>query len=142
MLAHSTIFYWHQPFTQGLASASPKPKSMRPVPASTETMMNMIGTMLEDDNSLLQRQIVTFFGILQTTVKKIILSLFFPAISLPVYTFAFMHVRMGVLFALLCWFFHRWCNKLWATCCFFYFFDSWQSRLVMGLVSLLKTQPL
>ncbi len=49
---------------------------------------------------------------------------------------------MGILFALSGWFFHRWFNKLWATCCFFYFFNSRGSRLVTGLVSRLKTQPL
>ncbi len=74
------------------------------------------------------------------TKKKIILSLFlFPAISIRVYAYAFMwNVCKGVPFALSGWFFYRWCNKLWATCCFFSFFDSRCSRLVTGLVSLLK----
>ncbi len=40
------------------------------------------------------------------------------------------------------WFFHRWCNKLWATYWFFYFCDLWCSRLITGLISLLKTQSL
>ncbi len=61
--AFSTIFRWHQQFTQGRASASPKPKSGRLVAASTEAM-------LADDNSLSQQQIA-LVGILQTTVKKI-----------------------------------------------------------------------
>ncbi len=102
-------------------------------------MVNTIDTVLVDDDSLSQRQIA-FVGISQTTVKKIILSLFFPAISVRVYAYVFTrNVRKGIL--LLGWFLHRLCNKLWATCCFFYFFDSRHSRLVMGLVSLLKTQP-
>ncbi len=80
-----------------------------------------IGTMLVDDDSLLQQQIA-LIGISQTTVKKIILSLFFPAISVGVYIYAFRrNIRTGVLLALLDWFFHRWCNKLWATCRFFTF---------------------
>ncbi len=70
-LARSTIFYWHQQFMQGRASASPKLKSGRLVASSTETMMNMIGTMLVADDSLSQRQIA-LVGISQTTVKKII----------------------------------------------------------------------
>ncbi len=45
-LALSTIFYWHQQFTQGRASASLKPKSGRLVVTSTETTVNTIGTML------------------------------------------------------------------------------------------------
>ncbi len=81
MLARSIIFHWHQQFTQGRAFVSPKPKSGRPVAASTETTVNTIGRMLTDDDSLLQRQIV-LVGISQTTVKKIILSLFFSAISI------------------------------------------------------------
>ncbi len=52
--------------------------------ASTETMVNTIGTMLADDDSLSQWQIA-LVGISQTTVKKIIPSLFFPAISVGVY---------------------------------------------------------
>ncbi len=71
-----------------------------------------------------------------------IASVKFPAaqISVGVYAYAFTrNIRTGVLFALSGWFFHRWCNKLWATCCFFYFFDSRCSRLVTGLISLLKT---
>ncbi len=141
-LACSTIFHWHQQFTQVRASASPKPKSGRPVATSTETTVNTIGTMLADDDSLSQRQIA-LVRILQTTVKNIILSLFFPAISVRVYIYTFMrNIRTGILFALLAWFFHRWYNKLWATCCFFYFFDSRPSKLVTGLVPLLKTQPL
>ncbi len=60
-----------------------------------------------------------------------------------VYAYTFTrNVPTGVLFALSGWFSHKWCNKLWATCCFFYFFDSRRSRLLTGLVSLLKTQPL
>ncbi len=62
--------------------------------------------------------------------------------SIWVYAYAFMrNVHTGVLFLLSGWFFHRWCNKLWATCCLFYFFDSRCSRLVKGLISLFKTQP-
>ncbi len=103
--------------------------------------VNMIGMILVDDDSLLQWQIA-LVGIPQTTIKKIILSLFFSAISIRVYAYAFMrNVHTGILFALSSWFLHRWCNKLWATCCFFYFFDLWRSRLVTGLVSLPKTQP-
>ncbi len=68
--------------------------------ASAETTVNTIGTILADDDFLLQRQIA-LIGILQTTVKKIILSLFFPAISTGVYAYDFMrNVHMGVLFAL------------------------------------------
>ncbi len=66
---------------RGLASASPNPKSGRLVVASTETMKNTIGTMVADDDSLSQRQIA-LVGISQTSAKKIILSLFFPAISI------------------------------------------------------------
>ncbi len=70
-------------------------------------------------------------------------SLFFTAISIGVYAYAFTgNVPMGVLLALAGRFFYRWCNQLWVTCCFFYFFDLRRSRLVKGLVSLLKTQPL
>ncbi len=87
-LARGTIFHWHQQFTQGQASASPKLKNMRPVAASTETTVNTIGMALVDDDSVLQRSIV-LVGILQTTVKKIILSLFFPAISIEVNAYAF-----------------------------------------------------
>ncbi len=80
-----------------------------------------IPLVLADNDSLLQRQIA-LIGILQTTMKKIILSLFFPAISVGAYAYSFMqNVRTGVLFALSSWFFHRWCNKLWAICCFFTF---------------------
>ncbi len=57
-LAHSTIFHWHQQFTQGQASASLKPKSGRLVAATTETPVNTIGTMLADDDFSSQRQIV------------------------------------------------------------------------------------
>ncbi len=112
-LAHGTIFHWHQQFMQGRASASPKPKSGRLVVTSAETEVNTISTMLADDDSLSQRQIAPF-GISQTTVKKIILSLFFPAISIGC----------------------RRCNKLWATCYFVYFFNSYHSRLVTGLMFL------
>ncbi len=56
-LARSTIFNWHQQFTQGRASASPKPKSGRPVAASTKTTVNTISTMLAEDDSLSQWQI-------------------------------------------------------------------------------------
>ncbi len=45
-LTRSTIFHWHQQFTQGRASASPKPKSGRLVAASTETTVNTISMML------------------------------------------------------------------------------------------------
>ncbi len=100
MLACSTIFHWHQEFTQGRASASLKSKSGRPVAASTETTVNTISTMLADDDSLLQRQIA-LVGILQTMVKKIILSLFFTTISVGVYAYTFTrNIRTGVLFAL------------------------------------------
>ncbi len=99
-LACSTIFHWHQQFMEGWASASPKPKSGRPVAACSETMVNTIGTMLTDDDSLLQWQIA-LIGISQTTMKKIILSLFFPTIYAGVYTYAFTwNVDMGVLLAL------------------------------------------
>ncbi len=64
-------------------------------------------------------------------------------IFVVVHAYAFtQNVRTSVLFALSGWFFRKWCDKFWATCCFFYFFDSRRSRLVMGFVSLLKTQPL
>ncbi len=53
-LVCSTIFHWHQQFTRGQASASPKPKSGRPEATSTETMVNTVGTMLVDDDSLSQ----------------------------------------------------------------------------------------
>ncbi len=57
------------------------------------------------DDSLLQRQI-SLDSISQTIVKKIILSFFFPAISIGVYAYAFtQNVFTGVLFALLGWFF-------------------------------------
>ncbi len=60
-------------------------------------------------------------------------------ISVGVYAYAFTRkIHTGVLFVLVSWFFHRWCNKLWATGCFFYFFDSHRCRLLTGLVSLLK----
>ncbi len=72
-LARSTIFCWHQQFTPGQASASPKQKSGRSVTASTETTVNTIGTMLVDDDSLSQRQIA-LVSVSQTTVKKIIIS--------------------------------------------------------------------
>ncbi len=97
-LVRSTIFCWHEQFAQGWASASPKPKNGRPVAASTETMVNTTDTKLADDNSLSQWQIA--LGILQSTVKKIILSPFFPVISIGVLTYAFMqNIRTGVLFA-------------------------------------------
>ncbi len=68
--------------------------------ASTETTMNTIGMMFANDDSLSQRQIALIV-ISQTTMKKIILSLFFPAISTGVYAYAFtLNVRTGVLFAL------------------------------------------
>ncbi len=103
---------------------------------------NMIGTMLVDDDSLSQWYIA-LIGISRTALKSIILSLFFPAVFIGVHAYAFMrNVRTSVLFALSGWFFHRWCNILWAICCFFYFFNLRCSRLVMGFVSLLKTQPL
>ncbi len=57
---------------------------------STETSVNTIGTKLADDDSLSQRHIAPA-GISQTTVKKIILSLFFPAISIGVYAYSFLH---------------------------------------------------
>ncbi len=117
----STIFHWHQQFTQGRASASLKPKSGKPVAASIETS-EYDRYMLVDDESLSQRQIA-LVGISQTIVKKIILSLSFPVISIGMYAYVFtQNIRTGVLFALLGWFFHRWCNKLWATCCFFLLF--------------------
>ncbi len=72
-LARSTIFHLHQQFTQERVSASPKSKSGRLVAASTETTVNTIGTMLEDDDSLSQWQIA-LVRISQTTVKNIILS--------------------------------------------------------------------
>ncbi len=141
-LTRNTIFHWYQQFTQGRASASTKPKSGRSLVASTETMVNTIGTMLADDDSLSQQQ-VALIGIWQTTVKKVILSIFLPAISVGVYAYAFTrNVCTCILFALLGWFFHRRCKKLWATLCFFYFFDSRGSKLVMGLILLHKTQPL
>ncbi len=74
-----------------------------------------------------------------------IVSVKFPTaqFSVGVYVYSFtQNIRTGVLFLLWGWFFHRLCNKLWATCCFFYFFDSQRSRLVKGLVSQLKTTPL
>ncbi len=141
MLTRSTIFHWHQQSMQGRASASPKPKNGRPVVASTETMVNTIGTMLADDDSSSQRQTV-LVGILQTTQTKIIFSLFFPAISVGVYAYAFMqNVRTGVLFAFSADFFTGDVTNS-GLLLFFIFFDSRCSRLVMGLVSLLKTQPL
>ncbi len=67
---------------------------------STETTVNKIGMMLTDDNSLSQRQ-MALVGISQTTVKKIILSLFFPAIPIGVYAYTFTrNVRTSVLFEL------------------------------------------
>ncbi len=54
-LTRSTIFIWHQQFTQEQAYASPKLKSGRPVADSTETTVNTIGTMLVNDDSLSQR---------------------------------------------------------------------------------------
>ncbi len=86
MKDRSTIFCWHQQFTQEWSSASLKLKSGRLVVASTDTVVNMIGTMLADDDSLLQQQIA-LVSISQTSVKKIILSLFFPAISVGVYAY-------------------------------------------------------
>ncbi len=53
-LTCSTIFHWHQQFTQGRASASPKQKSGRLVAVSTKTTVNTICTMLADDDSLSQ----------------------------------------------------------------------------------------
>ncbi len=98
-LACSTIFHWHQQFMQGRASASPKSKSGTPVAASTETTGNTFGTMLADDS--LSQQQIAHVGISQTTVKKIIFPLFFPAISIGVYAYAFTrNVRISVLFAL------------------------------------------
>ncbi len=88
MLPRSTIFHQHQQFTQGWASASPKPKSETPMAASTETTVNTTSTMLADDDSLSQRQIA-LIGISRTTVKKIMPYLFFPAISVGVYAYAF-----------------------------------------------------
>ncbi len=74
---------------------------------STEITVNKIGTMLADADSLSQQQIV-LVGISQTIVKKIILSLFFPAISIGVYAYAFtQNVRTGVLFVLSGGFFQR-----------------------------------
>ncbi len=62
-------------------------------------------------------------------------------ISIKAYAYAFtQNVCTGVLFALSGWFFHRWCNNLWAKWCLFYFFYSRCSRLVTELVSLIKTQ--
>ncbi len=99
-LARGTIFRWHQQFTQGRASASPKPKSGRQGMASTETKVNTISTMLADDDFLSQWQIA-HVGILQTTVKKINFSLFFPVISVGVYAYTITwNVRTCVLFAL------------------------------------------
>ncbi len=67
---------------------------------STETTVNTIGTMRADDDSLSQRQIA-LVGILQTTVEKIILTIFFRAISVGVYAYTFTrNVCTGVLFAL------------------------------------------
>ncbi len=99
-LARSTIFHWHQQFTQGWASASPKPKSGRPVAASTKTTVNTTDmTMLAYDDSLSQRQIA-LVGISQTTVKKLF-SLFFPAISIGMYAYTFtQNICTDVLFAL------------------------------------------
>ncbi len=60
----------------------------------------MFGMMVADDDSLLQQQIA-LVGISQTTMKKIILSLYFPAISVGVYSYAFtQNVPTGVLYAL------------------------------------------
>ncbi len=56
-VARSNIFHWHQQFMLGQASASPKLKSGRLVVVSIETMVNTIGTMLSDDDSLSQQQI-------------------------------------------------------------------------------------
>ncbi len=68
--------------------------------ASTETMVNTIGTMLADDDSLSQRQIA-LVSTSQTTMKKVVVSLFFPAISIGVYTYAFtQNICTGVLFAI------------------------------------------
>ncbi len=69
--------------------------------ASTEiTVNNTIGTMLADDDFLSQRQIA-LIGILQITVKEIVLSFFFPTISVGVYAYTFtLNIRTGVLFAL------------------------------------------
>ncbi len=100
MLACSTIFCWHQQFTHGRGSASSKLKSGRLVVASAETTVNMISGMLADDDSLSQ-QLVALVGISQTTVKKIILSLFFPENSVGVYAYTFTrNVCTAVLFAL------------------------------------------
>ncbi len=87
-LARSTIFHRHQQFTHGRASASPKPKSGRLVAAFTKTTVNTIGTSLRMMIFLLQRQIA-LVSISQTTMKRIILSLFFPVISIGVYAYAF-----------------------------------------------------
>ncbi len=141
-LARSVIFHWHQQFTEEWASASPKPNSGRLVVSSTETTVNMIGTMLADDDSLSQRQIA-LVGIFQTTLKKIILSFlswnFCSAVRLCFYAKCSYGRSICVILG---WFSHRWRNKLRATGCFSYFFDSQHSRLVMGLVLLLKTQSL
>ncbi len=51
-LARSTIFHWHQQFTQGRTSASPKPMSGRLIVASTEKTLNTIGMMHVYDDSL------------------------------------------------------------------------------------------
>ncbi len=73
---------------------------VRLVAISTETTVNTICMMLADDESLSQRQIA-LVGISQTTVKNIILSLFFPAISVWVYAYTFTrNIHTGVLFAL------------------------------------------
>ncbi len=70
--ARSTTFHWHQQFTQGHASASPKPKSGRPGGLYWDNS-EYDRTMLTDDDSLSQQQIA-FAYIPQTIVRKIILS--------------------------------------------------------------------
>ncbi len=99
-----------------------------------------IGTMLVDDDSLLQGQI-TVVGISQTTVKKIILSLFCNFCK-DVRLRFYVKRLYGVLFALLGWFYHSWRDKLWAIRCLFLLFRFVPFQTRNGLVSLLKTQPL
>ncbi len=100
--------------------------------------MNMIGTMLADDDSLSHQQIA-LIGISQTTVKKIILSVslsrnFRRGVRLRFYVKP-SYGRPAVFFL------GNVTNSGLRAVFFFYFFDSWRSRLVTGLVSLLKTQP-
>ncbi len=97
-LARSTIFHWQQQFTQGRASASPKLKSGRLVAVSTETAVNMIGTMLVDDDSIMMTDSTRWYFVNQ---REKYYSLFFPVISLWVYAYNFtQNVRTGIISAL------------------------------------------